>query len=536
MVRCSGSILLALTLSMALLASSCTEAPEPTTDTAVSVPAVDATPGAITLSLTAEGIDGESGTTVQTGKEKRNVLLIVIDDLRTELGVYGGQAVSPTLDRLANEGIRFDHAYTPISICNPARSAIFTGKHPDTTLVYDNDVQFRETLPDIITLPQHFKQSGYHTEYYGKVFHARKRDAPSWDAGEMLGITEWNLDENRALNAVAGQRGPAYEKADVPDEAYPEGRVTREGLRALERLAASDKPFFLALGYIKPHLPFNAPLRYWNLYDPGAIELADQPKRAKGQPRVAGYGSDELKSYHGIPQNISDLTEAEGRTLVHGYLACISYVDAQVNQVLEKLDELGLAESTAVIVWGDHGFKLGDQASWGKQTNFEIDTRVPLIFRVPWLPAKGVVSQNVGLLDLYPTLSDLFGLKQRAGLHGDSFLPALEDPTSDDGRVTLSQIRRGKVMGYSIRLGKFRYTRWQLGEVVVAEELYDHSGGAASRANLAERRELAEEVQRLSVRLDAEIAEGRSVNWSQQNLFKRLLIKVWLYVANPYDT
>jgi iduronate 2-sulfatase len=482
---------------------------------ATAVPTDDASPGATTSSpattqpLAAEGTGGASGTTSQAGNKKRNVLFIVIDDLRAELGVYGGQAISPTLDRLAIEGIRFDRAYSPISICNPARSAILTGKHPDTTLVYNNDVHFRETLPDVVTLPQHFKQSGYHTEYYGKVFHARKRDAPSWNAGELLGLTEWNLEHNKALNAVEGQRGPAYEQADVPDEAYPEGRVTREGLLALERLAGSDKPFFLALGYIKPHLPFNAPSRYWDLYDPSAIELTEQAQRAKAQPRFAINNSSEIKNYHGIPKNIDHMTKTQARRLVHGYLACISYVDAQVDKVLKKLNELGLAESTAVIVWGDHGFKLGDQASWGKQTNFEIDTRVPLIFRVPWLPAKGVVSQSVGLLDLYPTLSDLFGLKRPTGLHGDSFLAALEDPTSDDGRVTLSQIRRGGVMGYSIRSGKFRYTRWQRGEAVVAEELYDHSGGTASRANLAGRRDLAEEVQRLSARLDDKIAEGR---------------------------
>jgi iduronate 2-sulfatase len=350
MVRCLTPTLLALTLSIVLLGSSCTEAPEPSIGPTASVPVADVSPGAITSSPAitqspaAEGTSGDSGTTIQTGDIKRNLLLIVIDDLRAELGVYGGQAISPTLDDLANEGVRFDRAYTPISICNPARSAIFTGKHPDTTLVYDNDVQFRETLPDVVTLPQHFKRNGYHTEYYGKVFHARKRDVPSWDAGEMLGITEWNLKENKALNAVEGQRGPAYEKADVPDEAYPEGRVTREGLRALERLADSGKPFFLALGYIKPHLPFNAPSRYWNLYDPSAIELTDQAQPAEAQPRVAGYNSGELKSYHGIPKNITDITESEAQTLVHGYLAWISYVDTQVNQVLKKLDELVLAE------------------------------------------------------------------------------------------------------------------------------------------------------------------------------------------------
>lgn len=523
--------LVILTLSIALLGSSCSETDEPSAGPAASVPVADLSPS---TSPSSPAITQHPATKA-TGKEKRNLLLIVIDDLRPELGVYGGQAISPTLDSLANEGVRFDRAYTPISICNPARSAIFTGKHPDTTLVYNNDVQFRETLPDVVTLPQHFKHNGYHTEYYGKIFHAKRRDVPSWDAGDILDITQWNLAENIALNAVEGQRGPAYEKANVADDAYPEGRVTREGLRALERLADSDKPFFLGLGYIKPHLPFNAPSRYWDLYDPGTIELTGQAQPADAQPRVAGYNSGELKSYHGIPANINDITESEARTLVHGYLACISYVDEQVNQVLKKLDELGLAENTAVVVWGDHGFKLGDQASWAKQSNFEIDTRVPLIFRVPWLPTKGVVKQNVGLLDLYPTLSDLFDLKQPAGLHGDSFLASLEDPTSDDGRVTLSQIRRGEVMGYSIRLGKFRYTRWQLGETVVAEELYDHSEGTASRVNLAKRRELAEEVQRLSRRLDAEITEGRPAKKSSQYSLKTLLMQGRLYFNNPYD-
>lgn len=523
MIRCFTPASLAFTLSIALLGASFTKALEPQ-----STP-VD--------SVLMTNVSASAATSPPTIKNKRrNLLLIVIDDLRPELGVYGGQAISPTLDSLANEGVRFDRAYTPISICNPARSAIFTGMHPDTTRVYDNSVQFRETLPDVVTLPQHFKDNGYHTEYYGKVFHAKRRDAPSWNAGEMLGITEWNLEENKALNAIEGQRGPAYEKADVADDAYPEGRVTREGLRALERLADSNKPFFLALGYIKPHLPFNAPSRYWNLYDQDAIELTDQPRPAEAKARVAGYNSGELKSYYGIPNNVTDITDSEARTLVHGYLACISYVDTQVNQILRKLDDLGLAQSTAVIVWGDHGFKLGDQASWAKQSNFEIDTRVPLIFHVPWLPTKGVVGQNVGLLDLYPTLSDLFGLKQPAGLQGKSFIASLENPTHDDGRVTLSQIRRGDVMGYSIRLGKFRYTRWQLGEIVVAEELYDHSQGTASRANLAQKRELADEVLRLSARLDTKIAEGRSVSSSSQHWLKKMFLQGWLYFFNPYGT
>ncbi len=509
------SFLTTWALSILLFGSSCAEAAEqpigPTTSTPVDNTLPPAEPG------------------------KRNLLLIVIDDLRPELGVYGGQAISPTLDRLADEGVRFDSAYAPISICNPARAAIFTGKHPDTTLVYDNDVTFRETLPDVVTLPQYFRQNGFRTEYYGKIFHEKRRDVPSWDAGAMGELTVWNLPENKALAAVKGQRGPAYEKADVPDDAYPEGRVTREGLRALRRLAGGAKPFFLGLGYIKPHLPFNAPSRYWDLYDRAAIKLSEQPVPAEGQPRVAGYNSGELKSYYGIPESIDDLTESQSRTLVHGYLACVSYVDAQVNRVLRELDELGLAESTAVVVWGDHGYKLGDQASWAKQSNFEIDTRVPLIFRVPWIPTRGVVKQNVGLLDLYPTLTEVFGLALPAGLHGDSFLTALEDPASDDGRATLSQIRRGDVMGYSVRLGRFRYTRWQLGDVTVAEELYDHSRGAAARVNQVREPERREDLRRLAEQLDAKIAEGRPADAADVHWLEKLIIRGRLFFNNPYD-
>jgi arylsulfatase A-like enzyme len=513
-IRYSVTFNWALTLSISLCGFSTARAAEESPGPGVSVP----TPAAAS----------------RIGADRRNLLLIVIDDLRPELGVYGGQAISPTLDRLASEGVRFDRAYTPISICNPARSSIFTGKHPDTLRVYNNDVTFRDTLPDVVTLPQYFKHNGYRTEYYGKVFHDKKRDVPSWDAGAMGEITVWNLEKNKALNAIEGQRGPAYEKADVPDDAYPEGRVTIEGLGALERLAEGDQPFFLALGYIKPHLPFNAPSRYWDLYDADSLELTDQPDPAEGQPAVAGYDSGELKSYYGIPENIADISNAEARNMVHGYLACISYVDEQVQQVLNKLDELGLADNTAVVVWGDHGYKLGDQASWAKQSNFEIDTRVPLIFRVPWLSAKGVVGQNVGLLDLYPTLTDLFELQRPAGLHGESFFASLQDPSHDDGRVILSQIRRGGAMGYSIRLGQYRYTRWQQGDAVVAEELYDHSVGAAARVNLVQQPEMAADVQRLAARLDAEIAEGQSVKPPEQHWLKRWLQRVRLYIFNPY--
>ena len=496
--------------------------------------------------------------------EHPNVLFIAVDDLRPELGCYGEKLVqTPNLDRLAQEGLRFTRAYCQEAICGPSRASLMTGLRPNSCGVVDNVTYFRDTTPDVITLPQHFIRNGYESVYIGKIYHGNMRDEEkSWNRKPVYPrvyqprpLGGYQLPQNRKIverrrkevkeQYGSGQFGalacgPAYECADVPDDAYNDGRSAAAAVVTLRRLmgpSSSGNPFFLGLGFYKPHLPFVAPKKYWDMYTPDQIRLADNPFAPKNAPSMGLHSSFELRVRHGIPK-AGDIPDDMARTLIHAYLACASYVDAQIGKVLAELDRLRLRDNTIIMVWGDHGWHLGEHGIWGKATNYEVATRVPLIVSAPGMKARGKSSNAlVELLDMYPTLCELADLSVPGHVEGKSFAPLLHDPDREwkkaaysqfpcpalrewaalplsdgmrqtffgplikyvEGRLKAEEPGRwsrdtyeNHLMGYTVRTDRYRFVCWvddRDRERAIATELYDHNKDPDENVNIALNRE-----------------------------------------------
>ncbi len=451
-----------------------------------------------------------------------NVLFIAVDDLRPELGCYGKDYIhSPNIDRLAKNGIVFDRAYCQQAVCSPTRSSLLTGMRPDTTKVWDLVTHFRAALPDVVTLPQNFKNNGWFVQGMGKIFHSNFDDPPSWSVPwQAPKALSYASKENLAMakdqsetesgpgapkpkkKTAANSRGPAFEAGDVPDDYYIDGKVAGLAVNTLQKLAEKKEPFFLAVGIAKPHLPFVSPKKYWDLYDPAKIQLAPNPFKPKDAPDYAFLGSGELRSYHGIPAD--PIPDDFARQLKHGYYAAVSYADAQIGRVLDELDRLGLRDNTIVILWGDHGWKLGEHAAWCKHSNCENDCNAPLILSVPGMKHAGEHSSAlVEFVDIYPTLSELTGISLPSNLEGTSFKPLLDDPKRPWKSAAFSQFPRqqnGGLMGYSMRTDRYRFTVW-VGRTdhtkVDSVELYDHQNDPEENTNIANQPEQAELVKRL---------------------------------------
>jgi iduronate 2-sulfatase len=439
-----------------------------------------------------------------------NVLFIAVDDLRVELGCYRDRHVlSPHIDRLASQGTLFTRAYCQQTVCNPSRASVLTGLRPDTLRVWDLPTHFRQNKPDIVTLPQLFKQNGYHAQGIGKIFHNWRQDdyrgdARSWSVPAVLHYNSHYNDKP----LVAGELSPDWstltktECRDVPDDAYFDGRVADEAIRALRGLG--EQPFFLAVGFWKPHLPFNAPKKYWDLYDRAATPIPTNLRPPVDVPEIAltEYAIDGKKKH---------LDTDDLRELHHGHLAAISYLDAQIGRVLDALETQGLRRNTAIVFWSDHGLHLGEHGLWSKTTVFDLDARVPLIIATPEHEGGQRTDALVELLDLYPTLADLCGLQTPHTLEGVSLRPLLDDPRATVKPVALTQAprpnyprgKRPQVMGYSIRSNHFRYTEWRdfLTDRVQACELYDHRRDPAESVNVASDRRYADDVERLAEQL-----------------------------------
>ena len=485
--------------------------------------------------------------------ERLNVLFIAIDDLRPELGCYGNVEVkTPHMDQLATTGVRFDRAYTQYAICGPSRACIMTGLRPDTLKIQEIDTYFRDTVPEVVTLPQHFKANGYESVYVGKVFHGKQTDdelswsrpikVPGGKGSEYqlpgsLATIQQRRDEAAARYGKNAQlqgmsNGPAWEGADAPDNAYPDGRTADAAIATLREL--KGKPFFFGVGFIKPHLPFVAPKKYFDLYDPAKLTLNDGIVGPKDAPTIGRHSSFELRTRTLVPTS-GPIDEATSRELLRAYYACASFVDAQIGRVLAELDVLGLRENTIIVVWGDHGWHLGEYGIWGKATNFEVATRVPLIVSAPKIGVQGKGSKAlVEFVDIYPSLCELTGLPLPSHLEGKSFAPLLNDPDQAWKPAAFSQFpspalrewaarplspaMRGTffgpviaqveaklkeehgtrynaelfdnhVMGYSIRTDRYRYTAWldrrAPMDEPIAEELYDHDADPNETVNVA---------------------------------------------------
>jgi iduronate 2-sulfatase len=407
----------------------------------------------------------------EDGQPKPNVLFITVDDLRPTLGCYGDtKAISPNIDNLAANGVVFNRAYCQLAVCNPSRASVMTGLRPDQIGVTDLHRHFREKLPDVVTLPQLFIKNGYHAVGIGKIYHGSKRaqDSLSWTQPALFNLSvkanEYVLPENKT-----GEKEAAYEQAGLEDTGYEDGQITQQAIRQLQAFKESGKPFFLAVGFKKPHLPFAAPKKYWGLYEPSLFDTIPGKAKPAEAPEIAFHHSQELRGYNGIPEH-GDLDVSKERNLWHGYYACVSFVDAQVGKIMQTLKVLELDQNTVVVLWGDHGYHLGEQELWCKSTNFELDTRIPLIISAPGQSKAGAQSNSiVEALDIYPTLADLCGLNPEGELAGISLKPVLKNPKAEVKEAAFSQFGRPyealfaqspDYMGYSVRTKNWRCTAW----------------------------------------------------------------------------
>lgn len=448
-------------------------------------------------------------------KVKRpNVLFIAIDDLRGALGCLGDKiAVTPNMDKLARQGTVFSNAYCQQAVCNPSRASVITGLRPDTLKVWDLKTHFRKHHPDIVTLPQYFKQQGYYTQSFGKILHGSgspSTDPPSWSAEPVWDHCtkrdQYVLPENRPVGKSGKQA--ATECADVPDEAYIDGKVAAQAVKKIEGLAENGKPFFLAVGFRKPHLPCSAPKKYWDMHKRETFENDDWPalNRPKDGPDIALHNWKELRGYTDMP-NIGKVSPEKAAQVRHGYYASVSYMDAQIGKLMETLDKSGLRENTIICLWSDHGFHLGEHTIWCKTSNYEFDARVPLIISAPQMKKGQACRKLVELVDMYPTLVELAGLPLPGSLEGTSMVPLLDEAKLSWKKAAFTQFPRPvyykgdfDTMGYSVRTERYHYIEWidVKTKEAVALELYDHSEDPYELTNLAGQKEKRSTVKRLS--------------------------------------
>jgi arylsulfatase A-like enzyme len=435
---------------------------------------------------------------------KPNILFIAVDDLRPELGAYGKTGMqTPAIDRLASQGITFDRAYVNVPVCGASRASLMTGLRPTRDRFVDFGTKVDKDAPGVTTLPAHFKAHGYTAVSLGKVLHHRTDAADSWSEepwhpkNARADYRSWRnyiLPENIAQDIDKDAQPPAWEAPDVADDAYFDGQIATRAIERLRSLAATGEPFFLAVGFLKPHLPFNAPKKYWDLYPPESVSLTDNPLFPETAPEQARHNFGELRNYAEVPDG--------DEQLIRGYRAGASYSDAQVGRVLGELDRLGLEGETIVVLWGDHGWSLGEHGLWAKHSSFDVANRIPLIVRAPGSPRGQVTQGLVESVDIYPTLVELAGLPAPGHLQGRSFVPMLENPGVSVHKAVFPRWKAGD----SIRTDNHYYTEWRNPNgKVVARMLYNHRNDPDERINVASLPEYAEVVADLSAKLDQHI-------------------------------
>ena len=440
-------------------------------------------------------------TSNKSAKEKvnkpKNILFIAVDDLKPEMGCYGNDFIkTPNIDKLASQGFVMENNQCQQAVCGPTRASLLTGKRPDFTKVYDLKTLIRDKNPDVITLPQYFKSKGYQTAGVGKVFDLRTVDA-------LNDSVSWTYKYKHVKGSSVRGGGYVYETNRVTTEApvvadslTMDGDVVRQSNAYLNKFAKEDKPFFLAVGFYKPHLPFVAPKRYWDLYKEEDIKLAEFREHSKNAPGFAFQPGWEIKSqYEDTPNDFAiDIPENQQKNLIHGYYACVSFIDQQIGNVIDELDRLGLRENTVIVLWGDHGWHLGDHNMWCKHTNFEQATRSPLIFSAG-KDMIGSTKSPTEFVDVFPTLCDLAGVETPNNLDGLSLEPMFKNEVSKVKDIAVSQYPRGKMMGYSFRNERYRYTVWMKNGwkstdkfddgLIATEELYDYQVDPLEKVSVA---------------------------------------------------
>ena len=483
---------------------------------------------------------------------KPNILFIAVDDLKPLLGCYGNTLVkSPNIDRLAKMATVFNKNYCQQAICGPTRASLMTGSRPDVTKIWNLTTQMRDVNPDIVTLPQYLITQGYTTSGIGKIYHPSSAigsvDPVSWsipylkskesDFPAELGLPangQYQLPETKARmtpDIIAERKqqnkdlaandenpksikGPSTECIDVPDNAYQDGVNALLAKDQIIALSKSDKPFFMAVGFSKPHLPFVAPKKYWDLYNREDMPIASFQEHSKNGPLIAYHQSGELRNYLDIPEFATlpadslriGLKLEKQKELIHGYYAAISYMDAQVGILLNTLESLGILDNTIIALWGDHGWHLGDHDLWHKHTNFEEATRAPLIIAGPGIKS-GKTNSLTEFVDVFPTICDLAGVTIPKNLDGKSLKPLMLNNKAKGKEYAISQYPRklkkaemaklgytdAKMMGYSLRTDQYRYTIWMNNfnskeafdeSKVYASEMYDYVKDPLEKVNV----------------------------------------------------
>ncbi len=441
---------------------------------------------------------------VDDEKKPMNILFIAVDDLRPELNFYGASHIqSPNLDKLVEESLVFNRAYCNIPVCGASRASLLTGMRPTRHRFINYGATADADAPNAVSLPKLLKQNGYITRSNGKIYHKNNDDSLAWDNiwFPKGNIRNYQLEENIIANgnanlAVAG--ATAFEMAQVNDTAYFDGKIAQRGIADLKMLKNKNKPFFLALGFMKPHLPFNAPKKYWDLYDRGNIELPESYVQPKSTPKQAFHKFGELRNYGNIPKK-GDIPDSLAKELIHGYYACVSYVDAQIGLVLDELKRLELDEDTIVILWGDHGWNLGDHKLWCKHVTFETALRTPLIIKVPGKTSGQQTEATTEYIDIYPSLAELVGLESPETVEGQSFVPIINGETSHKDWA----VSKFKDMVTLIK-GDLFYTEWVKDDgIAYARMLFDHKTDPLELDNLAEKLEYQDTVNQLAVELRA---------------------------------
>ena len=424
-----------------------------------------------------------------------NVLVFYVDDLRAELGCYGSKtALTPNIDQLAKDGVLFNKAYVQQAICAPSRMSTLTGLRPETLGIYSIFTPLRKVHKDVVSLPQLFDSNGYKTISIGKVYHHGVDDKNVWSHYFEKEKNAYLKPENIALmkrlkeEGVKPLKGPAFESADVEDDGYKDGRVANYAIETLKKV--KDDPFLMFVGLSKPHLPYNSPKKYWDLYNKNDFEIPSRKKPEEAY-RLALSPWGELKSYSNIPKE-GDLNDDLTRDLIHGYHASISYIDAQIGKVMTTLEELDLKKNTMIVFMSDHGYKIGDYASWCKQSNMEIDVRVPLIISRETSYKNRVTGKSSNALvenvDIYATLVDVCRLKSAPVTEGKSIVPVLNKPNKKWDKAAYSVYARGKkIMGVTATDGEWRYTEWRDSKTheILGSELYEHKNSLVSYVNLS---------------------------------------------------
>lgn len=447
---------------------------------------------------------------------KKNILFIAVDDLRAQLGCYGDTEIhSPNIDRLAKRGVRFDRAYCNVPRCGASRASVITGIRAPADIwnCYEIPLNF-------VTLPAWMSKHGYHSISNGKVLHYIKDRRHDWDelwrsAEVYYGEEDWGKYNTYGIwqNPASAEhvnpaslRGPYCESADVPDDAYQDGKVAAKTIDDLRRLKQNGQPFFLACGFWRPHLPFNAPKKYWDLYNREEIELADNYYPPRFNPRQ-NVSAKEFDRYARTAGDLKATREfqAEAR---HAYYACVSYIDAQIGKIITQLDELGLADNTIVVLWSDHGFLLGEHSFWGKQNTLHESLRVPLIISGPGLPEGAATKALVELVDLYPTLCDLVGLPRPGHLHGTSFAPILKNPGSPGRPAAFSRFSGCE----AVKTARYLYTEWVDEAGRITPMLFDHLNDPGENENIANREESAAIVEHHSLLIKKELLRTRQID------------------------